>query len=269
MLKTITIIMVLMTSQAIGQTAITKAVIEDSREATIKVFSMQGNSSGTGFYISNDIIATCFHVIAKVWVDEKQQGNFSIYNDLKAVNENGEVVSLTCISIPDIGSPEPALQDFALLRVIGTVPKKKILSLDSSHKEDIADNVLFSGYPLGTPTMVSHTGTISGITKDRSIICVQASTNKGNSGGALVNSDGKVIGIISMREGGISAGLQNYLSQITATEKQGSVEFMGINPLQATKETISVLDTYISTGIGYARSIKFMTDYIKKKGIKL
>ncbi len=258
-----------MANQVLGQTVINKAVIDDSRAGTVRIISNGGKSSGTGFYISNDIIATCFHVVAQISVNNSQNVNFNIYNDIQAINEDGEIVTLTCISFPDNSSPEPLLQDFALLRVNNPTPKKKILALEYSTNSDIADNVLFSGYPLGTPTMVSHVGMISGITKDKAIICVQASTNKGNSGGALVNSQGKVIGIISMREGGISAGLQNYLSQITATEKQGSVEFMGINPLQATKETISVLDTYISTGIGYARSIKFMTDYIKKKGIKL
>lgn len=258
-----------MANQVLGQTQITKNIINDSRAGTVRILSKQGNSSGTGFYISNDIIATCFHVIAKISVDNSQNINFNIYNDLQAINENGETVSLTCISIPDNASPEPYLQDFALLRVANSTPQKKVLTLEKNSNNDIADNILFSGYPLGTPTMVSHVGMISGITKDRAIICVQASTNKGNSGGALVNSQGNVIGIISMREGGISAGLQNYLSQITATEKHGSIQVMGIDPLQATKETISVLDTYISTGIGYARSITFLADYIVKQKIKL
>jgi hypothetical protein len=117
--------------------------------------------------------------------------------------------------------------------------------------------------------MVTHFGTISGITKDKSVICVQAATNKGNSGGALIDKKGEVIGIISMREGGISLGLQNYLNQINQAEKMGSVQIMGIDPLQATKETINVLDTYISTGIGYARRSTFLNDYIKKNKIKL
>lgn len=48
----------------------------------------------------------------------------------------------------------------------------------------------------------------------------------------------------------------------------GSVQLMGVDPLQTAKETIKVLDTYISTGIGYARSIKFLVDYKQKHNIK-
>jgi len=39
---------------------------------------------------------------------------------------------------------------------------------------------------------------------------------------------------------------------------------MGVDHLQASKAIIQTLDMYISTGIGYARSIKFVRDYIAK-----
>ena len=235
----------------------------------MKIISKAGNSSGTGFYIGKEIIVTCFHVIAQFSVDSAKNVNFNIFQDLQAINEDGDTLSLTCISIPTNASPEPFLQDFALLKTNKILAKKTILPLSKTVAHSIGENIIFSGYPLGTPTMVSHLGTISGITKDKSVICIQASTNKGNSGGSLLDKDGNVIGIISMREGGISLGLQNYLNQITQTENMGSVQIMGIDPLQATKETIKVLDTYISTGIGYARSISFLNNYIQKHNIKL
>jgi hypothetical protein len=42
------------------------------------------------------------------------------------------------------------------------------------------------------------------------------------------------------------------------------VKLMGVDPLQATKNIIQTLDQYISTGIGYARSIKFAREYLGK-----
>ena len=234
----------------------------------VKIISKQGNSSGTGFFVGNDIVATCFHVIAQISMDSLKHFNFNIFQDLQIVTENGDTVSVQCISIPNNQSPEPLFQDFALLRTSKIVADKDVLSFSSDTSQSVGDPIIFSGYPLGTPTMVTHFGTISGITKDKSIICTQAPTNKGNSGGALLDKNGKIIGIVSMREGGISVGLQNYLNEISETEKMGSVQLMGIDPLQVTKETIRVLDTYISTGIGYARSIRYLVDYKRKHKLK-
>jgi V8-like Glu-specific endopeptidase len=252
-----------------GQSNIEDIITNASRESCVKIISKQGNSSGTGFFISENIIASCFHVIANISKDSLNNINFQIFQDLQAINEDGDIVSLTCISIPTNASPEPFTQDFALLKITGVIKNKSILPLETKFENKVSDLALFSGYPLGTPTIITHFGAISGITKDSSIVCVQASTNKGNSGGALINAKGNVIGIISMREGGISLGLQNYLNQIKETEKHGSIQLMGVDPLQLNKETILVLDKYISTGIGYARNIKFLNEYIEKYKIKL
>ncbi len=268
-MKLILILIILFISFAsLGQNSISTGVTNSSRNSCLKIISKQGNSSGTGFFISHDIVVTCFHVIAQIFVDTLNNVNFNIFQDLQVINENGDTVSVNCLSIPTNQSPEPLLQDFALLRTSRILLKKDILSLSFDTNHIVAEPIVFSGYPLGTPTMVTHFGTISGITKDKSIICIQASTNKGNSGGALMDKNGKVIGLISMREGGISVGLQNYLNQISETEKMGSIQLMGVDPLQAAKETIKVLDTYISTGIGYARSVKFLVDYKQKHKIK-
>ncbi len=64
-----------------------------------------------------------------------------------------------------------------------------------------------------------------------------------------------------MREGGISRGLSNLTTYIDKTAPQGSVRIAGVDPLQATKAIIQTLDEYISTGIGYARAIKFAREY--------
>ena len=112
--------------------------------------------------------------------------------------------------------------------------------------------------------MVTHRGMVSGHDDAFSIIFIQAPVNKGNSGGALLNAQGHVIGIVSMREGGISQGLQQLQVYIDQISSQGSVQIMGVDPLQATKAIILTLDQYISTGIGYARAIKFAQEYFSK-----
>lgn len=262
------VILLTMTNLNFGQNSINKTVIDNSRKSCVKIYSKLGQSIGTGFFISDDLIVTCFHVVAKLEVIGTKV-NWSLFQDLIAVTENGENVSVNCISVPNNISSDPLFQDFAILKTVKIIKDKAILPLAPNIDHNIGDPIIFSGYPLGTPVMVSHMGTISGITTDKSLICVQASTNKGNSGGALMNNKGEVIGIVSLREGGISAGLQDYLKRINETASQGSVQIMGIDPLQATKETITILDQYISTGIGYARNISFLQSYISKNGIKL
>lgn len=257
-----------MFESSFSQNIINSQVVNSSRSSCVKIISQKGQSSGTGFFIADNLIATCFHVIASEQ-NINNNINLNIFDDIQIITEKGEIANAICISVPSVDSPEPYYQDFAILKVSTAVKSKSILSLSTKITYNITEPIIFSGYPLGTPTMVSHLGSISGVTSDNSIICIQASTNKGNSGGALVDNKGQVLGIISLREGGIGLGLQNYLSKINESEKQGSIQLMGIDPLQASKETIAVLDKYISTGIGYARNISYLSDYIKKHKIKL
>lgn len=258
----------LMTNSNFGQNSIDQSIVNNSRSNCVKIYSQQGQSIGTGFFISDELIVTCFHVIGTYKLIGNTV-NWSIFQDVIAITESGENIPLSCISIPNNDSLEPILQDFAILKVSKTTKNKVVLPLTKNTEYRITEPIIFSGYPLGTPTMVSHIGTISGITNDKSLICIQASTNKGNSGGALVNNKGEVIGIISLREGGISAQLEDYLKRINESEAQGSVQLMGVDPLQATKETITILNKYISTGIGYARNISYLQNYMIKYGIKI
>lgn len=65
-----------------------------------------------------------------------------------------------------------------------------------------------------------------------------------------------------MREGGISEGLAQLRNQINQNSSHGSVTMMGINPLTSIRSLIDTLDEYISTGIGYARTISFAREYL-------
>jgi len=262
----IALVLFLLCEKGIGQ-HVDKKIIDNSRNSCFKIISKQAKSSGTGFLISKDLIVTCFHVVA--YISKNDSGiAFKLFEDLQAINETGDTVALTCISVPTNVSPEPLIQDFAILKTVKPMSPNAILKLSTEIDQSVGENIIFSGYPLGTPTMVTHFGAISGITKDKSIICIQAATNKGNSGGALIDNNGKVIGIVSMREGGISLALENYMDQINKGEKMGSTLVSGVDPLQVTKETVNVLDTFISTGIGYARSVSFLNDYLRKNKIK-
>jgi hypothetical protein len=69
-------------------------------------------------------------------------------------------------------------------------------------------------------------------------------------------------GVKLISQSGNSSGSGFFIDDQTASH--GSVQIMGVDPLQATKAIIQTLDEYISTGIGYARSISFVREYINK-----
>jgi len=245
-------------------------IIESSRNSCVKIYSKGANSSGSGFFISDDLIATCFHVIASINQSE-QKIDYKIYQDLQITTIAGENINANCISTPTQKDPSPLFKDFAVLKLAKKPTNLKNYILQFSDKDiktiKIGTDCYFSGYPLFTPALITHKGMISGIDDTGGVICIQGSINKGNSGGALISDDGKVIGIVSMREGGISKALEDLTLYIDTTAKQGSVHLMGVDPLQAIKETVKTLDTFISTGIGYARNIEFLKEYSLKNQI--
>ncbi|MDO9230680.1 MAG: serine protease [Syntrophales bacterium] len=252
-------------SSAGGSMAQGTNVLELSRTSGVMLVSQLGNSKGSGALIGDQYVLTCFHVVAVLSV-QGSTINWSLHPDLQVVFPSGETISGAVVSVPTQADASPLSQDFALVKLKSKPTKSFSMVQLASDKEAlmVGDDVVFSGYPLATPGMVTHRGMVSGFDSSSSLIFVQASINKGNSGGALLNNQGHVVGIVSMREGGISQGLNELQVYIDKTSSQGSVQIMGVDPLQATRAIIQTLDKYISTGIGYARSIKFAREYLGK-----
>jgi hypothetical protein len=221
-------------------------VLELSRQSTVKLVSQTGNSSGTGFFFrhcrrnSHRYLLTCFHVVAALSV-QGPTVNWCLYPDLKAELPTGETIDGAVVTPPTQADPSPLTQDFAVVK-LQRKPQPVIPKLELAAEQErieVGSEIVFSGFPLTTPGMVTHRGMVSGFDQARTLIFIQASINKGNSGGAALNSEGRVVGIISVREGGISQGLSElkvYIDHQTAS--QGSVRIMGVDALQATKAIV-------------------------------
>ena len=222
--------------------------IDISRKSAVEISSKARNSKGSGFIIADQYVATAFHVVASIAISQ-QTVNWSLHPDLQVKLPDGEVVGATCITIPTQSESSPLQYDFALLR-LEKKPRglhTKVEVAEQNEKLAVGDDIIFSGYPLATPGMVTHKGMISGFNNSGDIIILQAAINKGNSGGAVLTTKGKVIGIISMREGGISKGLAELNERIEQTKSSGGgVKLMGVDPLQSTQAIIQTLDQFIS-----------------------
>jgi len=190
----------------------------------------------------------------------------AILQDLKITMPSGETIDGDVVSTPTDQEQEPLYYDFAFVKLRHKPTKgfAKVQLASEAEQPHLGDDVAFSGYPLEAPGMVTHRGMVSGFNDGRDIIFVEAPINKGNSGGALLSKDGHVVGLISMREGGINQGLANLREQIIASSRNMTVRFAGVDTLGATRSLIDTLDEYISTGIGYARSIQFARSYMQK-----
>jgi S1-C subfamily serine protease len=247
-----------------GATAQAANPINESRSATVRVINPSQKSAGTGFFIGHLYVATCFHVVGTTEAVGKTV-NFTIGNNIIIQMPSGEQIVGAVISIPSNQDPSPLEADFAVIK-LSKAPSSAYMPLKMARPDftpNVGDDVIFSGYPLGVPEMVTHKGMVSGTEPGLPFIIVQAPINKGNSGGALLDGRGDVIGIVSNREGGISPALSALSSQIANSEKSGTVKLMGVDTLQSTENLIKTLDEYISTGIGYARRVAPLENYIR------
>ena len=249
-----------------------RALIDFSRSITVRILKNNSTPAGTGFFINDCEIATCFHVVSdlRTWgvqFDDKNnvtELKYATHSGLRALLRNGEIVPLELVSVPTKGNPEPLVFDFAVLRLgkpIKFVPRQT-RRYQRGATLYVGEPVYFSGYPLETEILLTHQGTIAGMNQKTGLLALQASVNKGTSGSALLSSEGTVIGIISMRLGGIGKGLSELRERIAASTEKFSVQILDIDPLEATKGVIDVVDRTISTGIGYARSTIFLDKYL-------
>jgi S1-C subfamily serine protease len=165
----------------------------DDRKAQAKLHEQQiadaeanieahGGGVGTGFFISdNGYLLTCFHVVANARIIQvgTTRGLF-----------NAELVQ----SDPD--------KDVALLKVSGTFAS---LALVSSNTVRLGEPVFTIGFPdprlQGWQPKLTRgeISSLSGIQDDTNDYQISVPVQPGNSGGALMDERGNVVGIVQLR----------------------------------------------------------------------
>ncbi len=170
-------------------------IIGDVVKAVVTIKTDVGQ--GTGFIITNDgYIVTNAHVLSGGRI-------------IQAIDYNQNTINADFIGYD-------GTLDIALLKIPGTYER---LELQDSDDIQIGEKVIAIGNPLGLQFSVSQ-GIVSGIHRTGpngmdAYIQTDAALNPGNSGGPLVNKEGKVIGINNFKIGsGESLGFaleSNYI----------------------------------------------------------
>jgi hypothetical protein len=157
--------------------------------ATVRV--VDEPTCGTGFFVASDLIVTNAHVV---------DGCSRPVVELTAGSLYSYKVRATTVAID-------YPQDLAVLRLeIPTGPRTPpfpataVLTLGDAPLP--GDDVWFCGYPMGVPGRRIGRGCVSGYHeteihghKDLGVV-IDATVNRGNSGGAVVDEDGRVRGVI-------------------------------------------------------------------------
>ena len=170
-------------------------IIEDAVKSVVIITTDLGQ--GTGFIISDDgYVVTNYHVI--------EDGTY-----VQVVTYEQETVEAIVIGY------SPNL-DIALLKISGNYD---YLKLADSNDIQIGEKVIAIGNPYGLEFSVTA-GIVSavhrqGINRIEAYVQIDAPLNPGNSGGPLINKNGKVIGINNFKVGeGESLGFaleSNYI----------------------------------------------------------
>lgn len=175
-------------------------IIEDAIKSVVTVKTDFGQ--GTGFIISDEgYIVTNAHVLADKF------GRLA--TGIRVITYKQEIIPAEFIGFD-------GLFDVALLKIPGIYDE---LKLGNSDNVQIGEKVIAIGNPLGLQFSVSE-GIVSaihreGINEIEVYIQTDAALNPGNSGGPLINKQGRVIGINNFKvSGGESLGFaleSNYI----------------------------------------------------------
>ena len=148
-------------------------------------------ASGSGFILTADgYILTNYHVIENS-------------NSVKVTMYDGTSYDATIVGYDESN-------DIAVLKIDATGLTPVVLG--DSDKLNVGDSVVAIGNPLGELTFSLTSGAVSALNREvtlssnvtMDLIQTDCAINSGNSGGALINDEGKVVGItVSSHSGGV------------------------------------------------------------------
>lgn len=180
-----------------------RAIYEGSSPAVVMIIgyshSGQQGSGGTGSIIQQDgLVLTNAHVVIEEHTG-KPYPRLTIYLKPDRVTGDRKMDLSRSGKARVVAFSEPL--DLALLQLDGLAGPFPVLELDDSDQAKIGDRVVAIGHPEQGGLWTLTTGTISAefenfnATKGKSVFQTETGLNRGNSGGPLLDTDGRMIGV--------------------------------------------------------------------------
>ena len=180
-----------------------REIYESSSPAVVLIMgyshSGQRGSGGTGSIIQQDgLVLTNAHVVIEEHTGQPYP-RLTVYLKPDRVTGDRKTDLSRSGKARVVAFSEPL--DLALLKLDGPPGPLPVLELDDSDKTEIGDRVVAIGHPEQGGLWTLTTGTISAefenfnATKGKSVFQTETGLNRGNSGGPLLDTDGRMIGV--------------------------------------------------------------------------
>lgn len=180
-----------------------REIYEGSSPAVVLIMgyshSGQRGSGGTGSIIQQDgLVLTNAHVVIEEHTGQPYP-RLTIYLKPDRVTGDRKVDLSRSGKARVVAFSQPL--DLALLKLDGLPGPFPVLELDDSDRAEIGDRVVAIGHPEQGGLWTLTTGTISAefenfnTTKGKAVFQTETGLNRGNSGGPLLDTNGRMIGV--------------------------------------------------------------------------
>lgn len=222
---------------------------------------------GSGFLVSAEgHILTCWHCVAEFSIDQQGFLQYEYPNKIYVLwSEKTYRANVVHRSTTDL----PYTTDFAVLKIGAT--NTPFLELGAYPQARQGDQVCFMGYPFGYSEIYFGAGHIAALRSRASdqnrlirydVMELDASVNKGNSGGPLLHvPTRRVVGIVAMRHGTITPTLEVLRNYLNLWPYRGGILETGMN------ELIDLAERFTNVGLGTAVSVDYAKSELRAIGV--
>lgn len=245
-----------------------RQIIASCQDAVCRVECPDLGSSGTGFFVRpTGIVVTCNHVVAKEMLTG--QGLVELAYSQNILIMIGANAFTARFAHPE-DDWDPYFHDYALLRLEDQVSDRDYIELGDYDATEAGDAVLVLGYPLGVTELTATRGMVA--VKHRSpsernalfyqdMLRVDGTVNPGNSGGPLLNGQGKAVGIVSLRHGSILPLVARLRENRDLSGRAGDPLYQGI------VELFEWSNTFLNPGLAEAVSMRYAAAKLTELGL--
>jgi len=274
MRKIILLVLISLSLQGYSQ-SLSPERVKHIKECTVRITIEGDNSIGTAFFIDNNVLLTCWHVIKPAILDDNNNF-YPTFKKIYATLSDGQKIEF---GIPTKWITKETYSgmayDFCPLMPVNSLDlvTHPFLNLGSVNDYSEGDDVYTCGYPLAISQQFITKGFISNKYTDSTIlsngnfniktpinlILMDMTMNRGNSGGAIVKigstpSEDKVIGIADFIINPIGSQADTVIKILN--QNSGGVFIGVVDPIKTLSGLTQLLSS-TTNGISGAISVEY------------